>query len=722
MSPATTVSPPGIAALAASTSRLAAWAGDSADAPPYNAPTAFTIGCHTTGPFVRTQQLKEHLALLHAFADLKTKVEALADGEIAQMPSDTERRWAWFVGLAVERFEKWCKALRRSDAEVEFETVLPPIDVLMVWHAYLLNPGWYAEDVERMPELEGLHKAGDALVALLAGDLSISEPSPARIDQWGKLTVTPFDPFEAAPHFLCREVICPKCSDTVPAPYMTDGGTGYLQQGFLTRCPNKLCQFKITHDSLALRKLALDMSQHRRRTLPQRWLAGTVHTPSNPFDWRRGWAIRDALLRHEKLERPAGNKPGTFIPDAAYAQFIMQQAMHHFGTLKTLLMTNVKEKGRKLIGRIVSAYTNDRLFSVELVGAVLRQGTFVSKMHALQWTRPGFFDNAEDEIALLHAIARYHAFLDLMSVSPNSFLVPTLDIDLAWHTHQLLASSYAHDTVKYVGRFIDHDDKVEQSQLASSFDTTHRAWEDRYGVKYMYCGCPLPGATIGQKLSLFRLRPLRSNSPSVESRGELVPPSRADLLAATHPSDHNAVRVAFGAEATQRTRREKTAKRDEDIPPSHDPAFLIPVPLDKPSNATTCAATSGSVIKGDLTGRCAVGTGACSASGAICGSGAGWESAGGSSVGGRKTNVKAGRGGLFFYIGEREARKRGHGGAEWTELFSEALESGLSLACQSQQSGCGGSGAGGTASCGGGSGVGGCGGGSGGGGSGCGGG
>jgi hypothetical protein len=48
------------------------------------------------------------------------------------------------------------------------------------------------------------------------------------------------------------------------------------------------------------------------------------------------------------LERPAGNKPGTFILDAAYAQFIMQQAMYHFGTLKTLLMTNVKEKGRKL--------------------------------------------------------------------------------------------------------------------------------------------------------------------------------------------------------------------------------------------------------------------------------------------------------------------------------------------------------------------------------------
>ncbi|KAJ7134285.1 hypothetical protein C8R44DRAFT_609591 [Mycena epipterygia] len=609
MRPATTVVVPGIAALAASTSRLATWAGESAVAPPYSAPTSFTIGPHTTGPFVSTRQLKEHLVLLDAFAELKTKVDALSDGEIPHMPS-AERRWAWFVGLAVERFENWCKALRFSDAEREFETVLPPIDVLMVWHAYLLNPGWYAEDVERMPELEGLHKAGDALTALLliisqAGELSISEPSPARMDQWVKLTATPFDPFEAAPLFLYREVICPKCSDTVSAPYMTDGGTGYLQQGFLMRCPNKLCQFKITHDSLAVRKLALDLSQHRHRTQPQRFLAGTVHTPTNPMDWRRGWAIRDAMLRHGKLKRPDGKEYGTLVADPAYAEFIMKQAMHHFGTLKTLLATNMKEKGRKLIGRILNAYTNDKPFSVELVGAVLRQGSFVSKMHVLQWTQPGFFDNAEDEIALLHAIARYHAFLDLMSVSPDSFLVPTLDIDLTWHTHQLIASSYAHDTVKYVGRFIDHDDKVEQSQLASSFDTTHRAWQDRYGVKYMHCGCPLPGATIGEKLSLSRVRLLHSRSPSVESRGGLVPPDRADLLAATHPSDHNAVVVAVGAEATQRT-RQKTAKRDEGISVSHDPAFLIPVPLYKSSSATTCAATSGSIIKGDITGRCAV--------------------------------------------------------------------------------------------------------------------
>lgn len=41
---------------------------------------------------------------------------------------------------------------------------------------------------------------------------------------------------------------------------------------------------------------------------------------------------------------------------------------------------------------------------------VLRQGSFVQKMHGLHWTEPDYFDSREDEIALQHAIARYHAY------------------------------------------------------------------------------------------------------------------------------------------------------------------------------------------------------------------------------------------------------------------------------------------------------------------------
>ena len=60
---------------------------------------------------------------------------------------------------------------------------------------------------------------------------------------------------------------------------------------------------------------------------------------------------------------------------------------------------------------MLRAYNDDRMFSVELVGAVIRQCSFIDKMHELGWTTPGFFDSSENEVVLVHAIARYHAYV-----------------------------------------------------------------------------------------------------------------------------------------------------------------------------------------------------------------------------------------------------------------------------------------------------------------------
>ena len=72
--------------------------------PTYTTPTQFSIGSQLTPePFVNISQIKSHLALLHAFAEFKKEVEGLKEGTIPQMPADLERRWAWFVALAVQR-------------------------------------------------------------------------------------------------------------------------------------------------------------------------------------------------------------------------------------------------------------------------------------------------------------------------------------------------------------------------------------------------------------------------------------------------------------------------------------------------------------------------------------------------------------------------------------------------------------------------------------------
>ncbi|KAI8802171.1 hypothetical protein BJ742DRAFT_664467, partial [Cladochytrium replicatum] len=54
--------------------------------------------------------------------------------------------------------------------------------------------------------------------------------------------------------------------------------------------------------------------------------------------------------------------------------------------------------------------------------------------------------------------------------------VPTLDIDLAWHTHQLHPGRYQNYGIQNVGRIINHDDSIEETSLAAGFDGTSTHW------------------------------------------------------------------------------------------------------------------------------------------------------------------------------------------------------------------------------------------------------
>lgn len=90
-------------------------------------------------------------------------------------------------------------------------------------------------------------------------------------------------------------------------------------------------------------------------------------------------------------------------------------------------------------------------------------------------------------------LPRTSRFLDLISSSQHMLVVPTLDVDLVWHSHQLSPARYHKDCRTNVGRYVDQwvfflpnagvsdspisDDKVEQFHLSDAFDATCRAWE-----------------------------------------------------------------------------------------------------------------------------------------------------------------------------------------------------------------------------------------------------
>jgi hypothetical protein len=137
---------------------------------------SYHIGSHSLSvPLVAHSQLRTHLALLRAFRDLRTRVELCTriegiegDGFFLLDPaSDDTTRWSRFVARAVERcvssclgvkgsltadllrFERWITTLEEGVTPAHNDALIP-LDVLMVWHAYLLNPGWYAEDCMRL--------------------------------------------------------------------------------------------------------------------------------------------------------------------------------------------------------------------------------------------------------------------------------------------------------------------------------------------------------------------------------------------------------------------------------------------------------------------------------------------------------------------------------------------------------------------------------------------
>merc|ERR1719253_1249755 len=90
--------------------------------------------------------------------------------------------------------------------------------------------------------------------------------------------------------------------------------------------------------------------------------------------------------------------------------------------------------------------------SIDLVAATRRQQSFMRQV--LQHRH-----HLCTVSAMATSVQLYHKFLKLMRHS--AALVPTLAIDLIWHTHMQFPVRYAIDCVAIVGHQVDHDDDDE---------------------------------------------------------------------------------------------------------------------------------------------------------------------------------------------------------------------------------------------------------------------
>ncbi|KAF8673413.1 hypothetical protein HU200_048977 [Digitaria exilis] len=132
--------------------------------------------------------------------------------------------------------------------------------------------------------------------------------------------------------------------------------------------------------------------------------------------------------------------------------------------------------------------------SYDLVSAVKRQSSFYYQVGT---------PTMHDQRFLVEALARYKGFLYLIKMNQEKgvqrFRVPTYDVDLMWHTHQLHPASYCKDMLKLLGKVLEHDDtdadRSEGKKLDVGFTETTEQFEGTFGVRYWKAGCMYRGNT-----------------------------------------------------------------------------------------------------------------------------------------------------------------------------------------------------------------------------------
>jgi hypothetical protein len=86
-------------------------------------------------------------------------------------------------------------------------------------------------------------------------------------------------------------------------------------------------------------------------------------------------------------------------------------------------------------------------------------------------------------------LTKYDRFFHIIMANPDQVVVPTVDIDLIWHTHQLSPGRYYNFAVENTGSYIDHQDKIEENKLSEAFEWTTKTYQNQFQEVYSECTC-----------------------------------------------------------------------------------------------------------------------------------------------------------------------------------------------------------------------------------------
>lgn len=514
-------------------------------------------------------------------ADTATTPDA---GTKIKLSAIREKRWALYVARAVDRYEAWWSTfdtnfLREDDMKLASgalyhnfvsdkqymtwdESMLPPLDVLMVWHAHMLNPRAFLEDTLRCG-LSSFWASGmpwRLVSAAIDTDFNYNV-SDATKAAWVAKTGRNWDNVEDGARKTLR---CPSCQAQISPAWTTCGqddnpksvpgpsliGKGYGDGEFLYKCD---CGTQINKTLLSVAKFVKDVQSLiiDQSTMPGTILDPITGVPTNLYSGPYGppdsrtfpnRLVKRLVVQIGDLIKPGGMESSPTMDDVREMieqKLIKPDEIRKIEEIKFSGRYRLPVSAKICVRKMMSRYwENFSPFALDLVGAVMRQGIFTGKMHQIDWLH-----SPACRGTMARLVKKYDRFVTLMQVYPDKVCVPTLDIDLAWHTHQLSPSAYYKYTTKKTKKFIDHDDKIDEDKLSQSFEWTTMVYQDMYSEVYSECTCwyceTVRSSNTG---SLSRFLGV-SNQEKVSQnfhdsgRASLCPPDKS-----AHISAHNAVR------------------------------------------------------------------------------------------------------------------------------------------------------------------------------------